>query len=187
MEGNRMDFRYFGYIIGIGVILTILGGCYVQRSNEVPPIVPENKVSQPSTSEIPVIHTKPSAPASTALPELGPSSTLEDYLAYAALNNAGLEAAFYRWKAALDQIPQARALPDPDITYGKYVRQPDMQMNQEAGIMQMFPWFGTIEARTDAASANAEAARQELEAAKLELYRQVKKEFYGYLGGRQLL
>lgn len=47
--------------------------------------------------------------------------------------------------------------------------------------MQMFPWFGKIEAQTDAASAKAKATRQELEAAKLELYRQVKKEFYEFL------
>ncbi len=32
-------------------------------------------------------------------------SGLSDYLAYAALNNPGLEAAFNRWKAALEQIP----------------------------------------------------------------------------------
>ncbi|MCI0499129.1 MAG: TolC family protein [Planctomycetales bacterium] len=160
--------------------MTILAGCSGQHLDRTPPSVSESNISEPFASKIPVHHAEP-ALSSKALPELGPSSTLEDYLAYAALNNAGLEAAFYRWKAALDQIPQARALPDPDITYGKYVRQSDMQMNQEVGIMQMFPWFGTIEARTDAAYANAQAARQELEAAKLELYRQVKKEFHEFL------
>jgi len=36
---------------------------------------------------------------------------LEDYLRYAALNNAGLKAAFHAWKAALEAIPQANALP----------------------------------------------------------------------------
>ena len=38
-----------------------------------------------------------------ALPQLNRQSTLSDYLAYAALNNPGLEAAFNRWKAALER------------------------------------------------------------------------------------
>jgi outer membrane protein TolC len=181
MEGNRMEYRYCGYCICFGVFSTILGGCNVHQSNEIPPTIAEARISNPLISEIPVNHTEAAAPSSKALPELGPSSTLEDYLAYAALNNAGLEAAFYRWKAALDQIPQARVLPDPDITYGKYVRQSDMQMNQMIGVMQMFPWFGKIEARTDAAYAEAQAARQELEAVRLELNQKVKKEFHEFL------
>ncbi|MFC1509943.1 hypothetical protein ACFL60_09730, partial [Candidatus Omnitrophota bacterium] len=32
--------------------------------------------------------------------------TIEDYLAYAALHNPGLEVTFNRWKAALEKIPQ---------------------------------------------------------------------------------
>ena len=107
--------------------------------------------------------------------------TLSDYLGYASSNNADLKAKFEEWKAALEQIPQAKALPDPEVKYGYYVRQSDMQMNQMVGVMQMFPWLGKIEAQTDAASANAKAARQRFEAAKLKLYWQVKKEFYEYL------
>ena len=38
---------------------------------------------------------------------------LQDFLRVAALNNPGLEAAFDRWKAALERLPQVRALPDP--------------------------------------------------------------------------
>ncbi|MGA2914427.1 MAG: TolC family protein [Sedimentisphaerales bacterium] len=107
--------------------------------------------------------------------------TLDDYLDFASSNNAELKASFEEWTAALEQIPQAKALPDPVINYGKYVRESDMQMGQAAGLMQTFPWLGKIEAQTDAASANAKAARQRFEAAKLSLYRQVKKEFYEFL------
>ena len=47
--------------------------------------------------------------------------TLQDYLSYAALNNAGLKAAFEQWKSSLEQIPQVKALPDPQFTYGYYI------------------------------------------------------------------
>lgn len=106
--------------------------------------------------------------------------TLADYLNYAILNNAQLKAQFEDWKAALEKIPQAKALEDPKFTYGYYMRQSDMQMNQMMGIMQMFPWLGTIEARTDVASAKAKSARQRFEAAKLKLVQQVKESYYEY-------
>lgn len=35
----------------------------------------------------------------------------EDYLRYAALNNAALKAGFERWRSAVEQVPQAEALP----------------------------------------------------------------------------
>ena len=45
---------------------------------------------------------------------LGENPTLYDYLRYAALNNAGLKAAFEQWRMAVDQVPQAQSLPDPN-------------------------------------------------------------------------
>jgi hypothetical protein len=51
------------------------------------------------------------------------SSSLEDYLAYGALNNPGLQAAFQEWQAALERIPQVRALPDPRLTFAYLIRE----------------------------------------------------------------
>jgi len=105
--------------------------------------------------------------------------TVSEYLRYAALHNAGLKAAFEEWKAALEQIPQAKALPDPTFTYGYFVEQ--LNTRQRVGIMQMFPWFGKIEARTDAAAAAAKAARKRYETTELQLFFDVKNAFYEYL------
>ena len=49
---------------------------------------------------------------------------LSDYLAQAALKNPELEAAFHRWKAALEKIPQVRALPDPRFTFAYFIGLP---------------------------------------------------------------
>jgi outer membrane protein TolC len=46
--------------------------------------------------------------------------------------------------------------------------------------MQMFPWLGTLEARTDAAAAAAKAAGQRYQAEFLDLARRVKQSFYEY-------
>ena len=109
--------------------------------------------------------------------------TLPEYLKYAALHNAGLKAAFEEWKAALEEIPQAAALPDPRFTYGYFIEEIETRVGpqrQRVSLSQAFPWFGTIEARKDAAAAEANAAKQRFEAAKLQLFYQVKDAFYEY-------
>lgn len=108
---------------------------------------------------------------------------LEDYLRYAALNNAALKASFETWKAAVEAVPQAKALPDPKFTYGYFIREVETRVGpqrQKFDLMQTFPWFGTIRARTDQAAANANAAQKRYEAKKLELFQQVKHAFYEY-------
>ena len=45
----------------------------------------------------------------------GPVS-LADYLNLAAINNAELKAEFEKWKAAIEEIPQAKSLEDPQLT-----------------------------------------------------------------------
>jgi len=109
---------------------------------------------------------------------------LQDYLRYAALNNAGLKAAFEQWKAAIEQVPQAKALPDPKFTYGYFIQEVETRVGPQRnkfGITQMFPWFGTIEARTRAAGATAKAARERYEARKLRLFFEVKDAFHEYV------
>ena len=108
---------------------------------------------------------------------------LEDYLRYASLNNAELKAKFQQWKAALEQIPQAKALDDPKFTYSYFIEEVETRVGpqqQKFGIMQVFPWFGKIQARTDVAAAKAQAAKQRYEATKLKLFRQVKVVFYEF-------
>jgi len=118
------------------------------------------------------------------LPELTESSGLSDYLAYAALNNPGLKAAFEHWKAAIEQVPQAKTLPDPRITYGSFITEVETKVgpqHQKFGIMQSFPWFGTLKARTEMAGAKAKVAMKQYQAAKLKLFWQVKAAFAEYV------
>jgi outer membrane protein TolC len=108
---------------------------------------------------------------------------LVDYLRYASLNNAELKAKFEGWKAALEQIPQVKALSDPKFTYGYFIEEVETRVGpqkQKFGIMQVFPWFGKIQARTDMAAAKAQAAKQRYETTKLALFRQVKEAFYEF-------
>ncbi|MFO7535833.1 MAG: TolC family protein [Kiritimatiellia bacterium] len=123
------------------------------------------------------------ADESPVLPVLGETSTQADYLRYAALNNAGLEAAFKRWKAALERIPQAQSLPDPRFNYTYYVEEVETRVGpqrQKFGVAQMFPWFGKLRLQGNVAAETAAAAQQEYDKAKLALFHRVKAAYHEY-------
>lgn len=117
------------------------------------------------------------------LPQLGKGSAVGDYLAYAALNNPRLEAAFNRWKAALERVPQARSLPDPRFTYQYFIEQVETRVGPQRhsiGLAQMFPWFGKLGLRAGSALEAAGAERQRYEIAKLGLFYRVQNAYYEY-------
>jgi outer membrane protein TolC len=108
---------------------------------------------------------------------------LQNYLSEAALNNPGLEASFNRWKAALEEVPQVKALPDPNFSYSYFIQEVETRVGpqqQRFGISQAFPWFGKLKLRGDAAMEMAEAERQRYEQEKLNLFYRVKSAFFEY-------
>jgi outer membrane protein TolC len=104
--------------------------------------------------------------------------TLEQYISIALANNAGLEAAYQEYLGASEQVKQAKTLPDPQLKYGYATEKTPQQSIFE--VMQEFPWFGTIPARTDVASALSNAASKEYDAKKLEILNELKRWFYEY-------
>ena len=110
--------------------------------------------------------------------------TLDEYVRSALAGNAGLKSRFSEYKAAIAQVPQARTLDDPTFTYGYWIEQMETKEKQRFGLMQMFPWFGTLEARSDAAAAAARAAGRRFEAARLDVLMQTRTAYYefAYLG-----
>lgn len=121
--------------------------------------------------------------ARDSLPSLEGEPTLDDYLAYAALNNPGLRAAFSRWRAALEKVPQAKALPDPRLSHSQYLEAVETRVGPQrwnVSLAQTFPWFGTLGLRGRAAAHAADAARMHYEAARLKLVFTVKNAYYEY-------
>lgn len=121
----------------------------------------------------------------SSLPE---NPSLSDYLAYAALHNPGMQAAFDAWKAALWKIPQVRSLPDPMFTYTYLVQGVETRLDtkgQRFTLAQTFPWLSRLELQEDAAFQEAQAKRALYEAAKWDLFERVKKAYYEYAYLRQ--
>ncbi|MGD0784867.1 MAG: TolC family protein [Sedimentisphaerales bacterium] len=104
--------------------------------------------------------------------------TLEQYITIALANNAGLEAAYQEYLGASEQVKQAKTLPDPQLKYGYATEKTPTRSTFE--VMQEFPWFGTIPARTDIASALSNAASKKYDAKRLEILNELKRWFYEY-------
>ena len=115
--------------------------------------------------------------------DLRDAPELSDYLRYAALNSPALRAAFSRWRAALERVPQARALPDPKLSYTYYIQEVETRVGpqrQKFGLAQTFPWFGKLRLRGDAAAEAAEAAWLDFQNQRLRLFYRVSVLYYDY-------
>ncbi|MDX9883998.1 MAG: TolC family protein [Prolixibacteraceae bacterium] len=107
--------------------------------------------------------------------------SLDNYLELAAANNPEIKAAFNQYLAALEKVPQVGALPDPQASFGFFVKPMAIVEGSQVGnvqVMQMFPWFGTLKSGKDEASEMAKAKYQLLNAAKADLFYRVKSNWY---------
>lgn len=168
--------------LGVVLIGLVLSGCGSRENRWVPTLdgghyPADNTVDalSPSSHQTAASSTRPSEP--------GPKASLDQYIVYAALNNPQLRASFEQWKAAMEQVPQATALPDPRLTYRYFIEEVETRVGaqrQSVGLSQTFPWFGKLELRGDAASRQALAAYERYQASKLKLFYEVKFAYYEY-------
>jgi len=102
---------------------------------------------------------------------------LDQYLVLAAENNPGLKAKFNDYLASLEQIPQSKALPDPEVMFGYFVQPVETRLGPQRlsiGIKQSFPWFGSKKAIADVMAQRAEANLVGFENEKYLLYKKVR-------------
>lgn len=110
-------------------------------------------------------------------------NALNEYLIMAAENNPGLRATFNDYMAAMEKVPQAGTLPDPQLAFGYFINPVETRLGPQKatfGLQQAFPWFGLLSAREDASSELAKAAYEVFENKKSNLYFEVKTAFYNY-------
>jgi len=111
----------------------------------------------------------------------GAQDVMDRYLVIAAENNPGLRSRFNAYMAALETVPQAGALPDPQLAFGYFIRPVETRLGpQEFRISasQMFPWFGTLKTREKTASSQARAKYETFLEARSDLFNQVRATYY---------
>ena len=102
---------------------------------------------------------------------------LDRYLEIAGQNNPSLKSLFNQYLAALEEVPQAGTLPDPQLSFAVFIQPIETRVGAQRASFsasQMFPWFGTLTAQERVAAEQAKAKLQQFEDAKLDLFKQVK-------------
>ena len=109
------------------------------------------------------------------------SDSLLQYLEIAAKNNPSVLQKFSEYKAALQKVPQAGSLSDPELSLGLFLSPMELvNGNQVADIrlMQMFPWFGVLRSAKDEMSMMANAKYELFRDARLQVYYDVQRTWY---------
>lgn len=112
---------------------------------------------------------------------LASAQELGDYLQIATENNPEIKAAHAEFQAAMQQAARVGGMPDPTLTISAFGHRGETMMGkQEAmfSLMQMFPWFGTLKAKKNAAALRAEANFQNYFDQKNRLIYEVSKQYY---------
>jgi cobalt-zinc-cadmium efflux system outer membrane protein len=116
----------------------------------------------------------PGAPSKSVL-ELASSAPLLErgrFVREVLRQNPSIEAARQAWRAALARVREAGAFEDPMVDLGLAplsIGSSTARLGYEVGISQKLPWFGKRSFEASAAAAEADAARNDLEATRREL------------------
>ncbi|WP_310994173.1 TolC family protein [Aequorivita marina] len=108
------------------------------------------------------------------------SQHLENYIETAIQNSPNIQAVEKQHQLAMEKIAETNSLPDTQFLGGYMLGKNEMPMMQqgEISVMQMFPWFGTIGARGEYASAMADADFIEVEIAKRKTAMALSQSYY---------
>ncbi|MEH0153543.1 TolC family protein [Limibacter armeniacum] len=109
------------------------------------------------------------------------AQTFEDYFKEAAEHNPGLQSKYKEFEAAMQQVTQAKALPDPTFSFGYFISPVETRVGPQQAkfsLSQMFPWFGTLKAKGEVATALAESKYQAFLNTRNQLYAKVATAYY---------
>lgn len=130
------------------------------------------------------------APTAVAETPPDPESTVQhglevgsvgSYVARALDQSPEVRAAFQRWESAVHRVARARALPEPTLQFGVFLRSVETRVGPQQArisVQQAFPWPTKLTAGGQAASAEARSAEAMLEATSLAVALRVELAFW---------
>ncbi|MEZ4969188.1 MAG: TolC family protein [Flavobacteriaceae bacterium] len=111
----------------------------------------------------------------------GNAQQLETLINEALENNPEIEKLDLQHQIALEKINEVNSLPNTQFNFGFMAVKPEMEMPMErfrVSAMQMFPWFGTIEAKKDYANSQSKTKALDLEIAQRKLVLPISNLYY---------
>ncbi len=116
--------------------------------------------------------------------------SLMQYLEIAIKNNPIVLQRYAEYEAALQKVPQAGTLPDPELTAGIFLSPMEVLSGKqvvEIQLMQMFPWFGVLKNAKDEMSLMAKAKYETFRNAQFQVVYDVQRTWYELLKTRQMV
>jgi outer membrane protein TolC len=109
------------------------------------------------------------------------NDSLYKYLEISAAGNPAVNQKFYEYRAAMQKIPQAGSIPDPELSAGFFMKPMELLGGKQMAdlrLMQMFPWFGVLRSAKDEMSLMAKASYESFRDSKLQLFYDVRRTWY---------
>src|SRR6056297_2892294 len=106
---------------------------------------------------------------------------LQSYIQEAEANNPEIQAFELRYNIAEEKVNEANWIPNTEVRAGYFVSEPETRVGAQRariGVKQMLPWFGTITARENYASAMADSEYVEVVIARRKLTLSVSQSYY---------
>ena len=115
---------------------------------------------------------------------------LDQYIVIAAENNPGLQVKFKEYMAALEVAPQVRTLPDPQAAFAYFISPVETRVGPQHvrfSVSQMFPWFGSLQAKENVANQDAKAKYEAFLESRSRLFNEVRSNYYNIYFNRRAL
>ncbi len=109
------------------------------------------------------------------------AQSLEELTAFGLENNPGLKASYSKFEAGMKRSARVKGMPDPTFSAGYFISPVETRVGPQRAklsLSQMFPWFGTLKAKEEAAALQAEADYQLYLDAENELFYRIKTVYY---------
>ena len=109
------------------------------------------------------------------------AQTLDSLFQLAVENNSELKAVNSEFQSILLKQDQVSQLPNPQIGVGVPILRPETRLGPQVMMVsatQMFPWFGTFDAKKEVVLQMSKAKYEELSAIKLDLFYQIKVAYF---------
>lgn len=109
------------------------------------------------------------------------AQSLDSLLQLAVSQNSQLKSLELEYKAALAKADQMSQLPNPQIGVGIPILQPETRLGAQQVMVsasQIFPWFGTLKAKEEVAISMSTIRYEKMAALKLNLFYDVKSNYY---------
>ncbi len=108
-------------------------------------------------------------------------AVLSELIQVAMSENPHIRAAEQEWQASIERIPQAKALPDPMLSYSHFGQSVETRVGPQRNkisVAQKFPFFGKLSLKGEMARSQAWMLESQYRAVKADVELRVKKTFF---------